>query len=144
MSNKKGFTLMEIIVALVILGILSAISVPFYTTMIMQGSAKAAQNNLITIYNGQKNYYYDHDAHCIATCNSLANINTNLSLNITDNNFNYACAANASGFACTATNKTLNTFTLTVNNTALVLPGGASPLNPSCTYAANPSYCPTS
>jgi prepilin-type N-terminal cleavage/methylation domain-containing protein len=153
MPDKKGFTLIEITVALVITGILTIIALPNYISMINQGAASAAQNNLITIYNAQKVYYINNTAYCTAACNTKANINTKLSLNVTDTNFGYSCAVNGAGYACTATNIANNTFTLTVKDAPttvqIVLPGGQGCAtnagllcNPSCAYAANPSYCP--
>jgi len=141
---------MEIIVVLVIIGILAALSVPTYTTMVIQGAAKASQNNLITIYNAQKNYYFNNGTYCTSAngiCNSLASINTTLSLNISDNNFTYTCA-NTGGFQCTATNISNTNLILTVtgglpnNPTPIVLPGGSGTLNPSC-VSNNNAYCPS-
>lgn len=143
MPDKKGFTLMEIIVVMVIIGILAAISVPIYTTIVVQGSAKAAQNNLITIYNAQKNYYFSNGAYCTSAngvCNSLNSINTTLALNLIDNNFTYTCN-NAAGFICTATNNSDSRLVLTLSNNPIVLPGGTPPLNPSCATDIS-TYCP--
>jgi prepilin-type N-terminal cleavage/methylation domain-containing protein len=151
MSDKKGFTLIELIVVMVILGILIAVAIPNYTAMVMQGAAKAAQNNLIAIYNAQKNYYYNYGSYCTSAasiCNSLASINATLPLNITDNNFNYTCS-NTSGFTCTATNISNSNLYLTLTNASIVLQGasgcttssGAS-CNPICSSTSHPTYCP--
>jgi type IV pilus assembly protein PilE len=152
MSVKKGFTLIEIIVALVILAILAAVALPNYMTMMTQGAANAAQNNLIAIYNAQKTYYFANAAYCTSTnsvCNSLASINSTLSLNITDARFTYTCNS-TNGFTCTATNISDGNLSLAVTNTPIILPGGAgcaspwsAPCNPSCATDVA-AYCPSS
>ena len=154
MSAKKGFTLIEIIVVLVIIGILAAIAEPNYVTYLQQGVAKAAQNNLTTIYNAQSTYYYTNNTYCInPNCTSLNSINTLLSLNINDTSFNYTCGTdpNGSKFLCTATEISNSNLILSVTSNAIVLPGGVgcatnagASCNPSCSSTNNPSYCPTS
>ncbi|MBF0504305.1 MAG: prepilin-type N-terminal cleavage/methylation domain-containing protein [Candidatus Omnitrophica bacterium] len=140
MIGKKGFTLIEILVATIIIGVLTAIILPSYTANILQGEANAAQNNLITIYGAQKTFYYNNGAYCFGTfpnnCSTLANINGNLKTQITDAYFNYTCS-NVTGFTCTATNTSDNTFVLAVRNAAIVKNN-----NPSCAYPAHPTYCP--
>jgi prepilin-type N-terminal cleavage/methylation domain-containing protein len=172
MSARKGFTLIELIVVLVIIGVLAKVGVSNYQVMIMQGEARATQNNLITIANAQQNYYYANAQYCYqanpgsAICDpggllgcsrSLATINCNLALGLVDNNFTYMCFRYLGGnfFTCTATNISDASFTLTVVNspTTLVLPGGTgciatgtgnpAPCNPSCNYLAHPNYCPS-
>jgi prepilin-type N-terminal cleavage/methylation domain-containing protein len=160
MSNKKGFTLIEILVVLVIVGVLALVALPNYNAMVIQGSASTAQNNLISIYNAQKASYINNNKYYFsAACpDTLNNINTSplLSLNLADTNFNYCCT-NANGFTCTATNISDGALILTVTGgtTAapdpIVLPGGttcagptgASPgCNPSCATDVF-SYCPS-
>lgn len=148
MPNKKGFTLVEILVVLVITGILTAIALPGYLNFVQQGAATAAQHNLISIYNAQKNNYFTTGNYCTTTCNTLANINTNLSLTITDANFTYACSTDSSGFKCIATNISDTNLHLTLSNNPLVLPGGAgcgtisgSACNPVCSTDKS-TYCP--
>jgi len=160
MPRRKGFTLMDILIVLIILGILAVIAVPNYNTYIQQAAAQAAQNNLITVYNAQKNYYLSpvgSGKYCRNTgppphlCGNVGSINTNLTLNITDNNFAYECDNDASGFVCTATNNSAATFKLNLTNNPIILPGGTgctsypwnAPCNPTCTYPAHPNYCPS-
>jgi len=155
MPDSKGFTLTEILTVLIIIGLLAAIAAPNYNTYVQQAAAQAAQNNLISIYGAQKNFYLSpvgSGNFCVDTgppnhiCSDLNKINTNLSLNITDNNFTYKCARGggpANGFQCTATNISAGTFKLIVTNNPIVLPGGSGTINPSCTYPAHPNYCPS-
>jgi len=143
MSDRKGFTLIEIIAVMVIIGILATIAIPNYSTMVSQGAAKAAQNNLISIYNAQKNYYFSatnggtYYTIAPAACpDTELNINTALSLNISDTRFSYCCT-NAGGFTCTASGLGV---TLTLTNNPIVLPGAAGANNPSC---AGGNICPS-
>jgi prepilin-type N-terminal cleavage/methylation domain-containing protein len=140
MTGKKGFTLIEIITALVITGVLAAIAIPNYYNSIQQGASNAAQNNLTIIYGAQKNYYYNNGSYCVnsgsnPTCaDNLADINTNLSLNITDNYFTYACAPDpSSGVYCTATNISNPQINFSVNKST-----GGSSCAPPCT---SPQTC---
>jgi len=168
MAKNKGITLIEIIVTFVIIAIIAAVVVPNLATYMQQAGSKAAQNNLIAIYNAQKSYYFANGTYCTtsspssgtcggSTCaDSLANINCNLSLDVTDTNFTTYKCTSASGFTCTAKNSTAATFTLTVTGpltNPIIVPGGTgctggsltppTACNPYCTYAAHPSYCPS-
>jgi type II secretion system protein G len=49
MQNQKGFTLVELMVVVVILGILVAIAVPVYTNITARANQKAVEANLRTI-----------------------------------------------------------------------------------------------
>ncbi len=162
MFCKKGLTLMEIVVVLAIIGILVTISVPVYTTLVTEGAAKAAQNNLITIYNAQRNYYLSPATgggyySSGASTDDLTNINTNLVLNITDANFKYSCTTAGPSFSCIATDRSDGALSLTVTSGTpgsphqIILPGGAgctaSPwsypsCNPSCTTNVA-AFCPS-
>ena len=57
LRNEKGFTLIEIIAVLVILGILAAVAIPKYISMMDQSRLSAAQTAIAEVKAQSSNYY---------------------------------------------------------------------------------------
>jgi type IV pilus assembly protein PilE len=98
MLGRKGMTLMEIIVVLIIIGIAAAVVIPNFSTPMAKSRAQNAVNNLLAIYSAQQNFYNNNNNnYCFSpgafpNCGSLAAINTALSLNIPDDgSYTYQC-----------------------------------------------------
>lgn len=57
---KKGFTLVELVIVIVIVGILSIVAVPIYRGYVRQSMATEAKALLGTINTAQRIYYNEH------------------------------------------------------------------------------------
>lgn len=121
MKNKNGFTLIEIMITLVIIGILACIVIPSYNSFVFNAEAQNAQNNLLIMKELQNNYYFSNGHYCLnaginpSCANNLSNINQNLNSNITDNNYSYYCQLNTSihAYCCNATGNTSSQLPVT-------------------------------
>lgn len=62
MNRRSGFTLNEVMMTVVIVGILAAIAIPNYRKTVELGYWRQAQDLLMAIYNGEQSYYFSHDS----------------------------------------------------------------------------------
>lgn len=60
-SNKKGFTLVELVVVIAIIGVLAAILVPSMMGYVKKARLKTANGNAKTAYNGVSEYLADKE-----------------------------------------------------------------------------------
>ena len=104
MQHVKAFTLVELMMVVVLIGMISVFAIPNYTNAIKKTNEKAAANNLLILYSAQmlrKNSGGDYQAGADA-----AALNTNLSLGIIANGgTTYSCAvtgAPPTAFTCKA------------------------------------------
>jgi prepilin-type N-terminal cleavage/methylation domain-containing protein len=143
MSNKKGFTMIEIIVVMVIIGVLAAIAVPNYLTFIEQGACRSAVNNLSLIAQAQKNYYFNKGTYYISpnpAANDLPSIDSTLNLNITDDYFSYWCLGTNYCFAL----RNPAVYQLYMNGSQAPAPTGwPATSNPTCTNQDFTGQCPS-
>lgn len=56
---KAGFTLVELMIVVVILGILAAVAIPAFTRYIKRSKTSEATGNLSKIYQGELTYYHN-------------------------------------------------------------------------------------
>jgi len=117
MAAKEGFTLIEIIVVMIIVGVVAAISIPSFVTSMEQTKAQTAKYNLLAISAAQSKFNEDYSpansnapTYCINTSTNFANtlgapgscgdnlqdLNTYLHLNMQANDpFSYSCSTAA-------------------------------------------------
>ncbi len=134
MAVSKGVTLIEMIVAIVIMGTVTVIAIPKLISSSEQSKASGAENNLYAISGAQQRFNEDWGSYCISTgvnptgltakCgDTVADLNINLRLSITDN-FTYICTAAPAPYQCQAADGT-DTLTLTPNPAVVTCAGPA-------------------
>lgn len=62
MLNKKGFSLVELMIVVVIMGILIAVAIPLYGAITDNAKNKTCKNNIQAIKQNAANYYASYDA----------------------------------------------------------------------------------
>ncbi len=61
MMNKKGFSLVELMIVVVIMGILIAVAIPLYGAITVNANNKTCATNIETIKTAAANYYASYD-----------------------------------------------------------------------------------
>lgn len=59
MKHAKGFTLVELLIVVAIIGIISAIAIPQYKQYVIRGNRAAAQSFMMDVANREKQYLLD-------------------------------------------------------------------------------------
>ncbi len=66
-QSETGFSLMEVMITLVIIGLLAAIAYPAYTDTVTKSRRAAAQTALLDLQNRMERYFVDHGTYATAT-----------------------------------------------------------------------------
>lgn len=127
MKTQHGFTLIEILIVVVIIGILSAVAIPIYSGYIASGKIVEAHSTLTSARIQMEQSYQDNRTYVGAACPGATTY------------FTYTCALTANTFTLTATNQAGNglgaagryVYTINQNNTkaTTAFPVGRSSAN---------------
>jgi len=126
MNNAKGFTLIELMIAVAVIAILSAIAIPQYSQYVIRGNRAAAEAFMMDVANREKQYLLDARSYApdLATLSMTAppNVSKNYTITITP------VAGPPPSYAITATpvagSKQVNDGTLTLDDLGNKGPAG--------------------
>ena len=130
--DRKGFTLLELIVVLIVLSVLIAIALPQYTAFVERGRALEAINALGSIKTAEEANRISGTANSYNAATADGDVNANLGLSIPNASWSYTVtAATGVSFTATATKKIApnlgNTVILTYTSAGVTSWGGNHP-----------------
>lgn len=67
MNTRRGFSLMELMIAMAVVAILAAIAYPSYQRQLARGARADAHTALAAVANRQEQYFYDHRSYTTST-----------------------------------------------------------------------------
>lgn len=93
MKLQRGFTLIELMVAVVVIGILTVIAIPAYNNYVLRGQLTEAFSNLSSMQMNMEQFYQDNRSYATAGACGVPNpVGTN---------FTFSCVAGAcAGTSC--------------------------------------------
>jgi prepilin-type N-terminal cleavage/methylation domain-containing protein len=123
---NKAFTLIELMVVVVILGVVAGFAIPNYTKSVERSHRKDAESNLRMIHAAQQMYAArNNDAYW--TGGNVGTINSNLQLHIVPNGKTYSCTGGGATFSCTAVRGAWTVTVTQASTTPTCAPSGSCP-----------------
>lgn len=100
-QNLAGFTLLELMIVVAVIGILASIAVPTYIKVVERARSKEGISNLMIIRAAERIYRLENGTYYASGL--IDEINSNLNIDIDENLFTYTISATATTFTATAT-----------------------------------------
>jgi prepilin-type N-terminal cleavage/methylation domain-containing protein len=142
-SNSFGFTIVELLVVIVVIGILAAITIVTYAGISQKAIAASLQSDLSNAATALKNFQVDNGTYptTISTnCTTNPDTSTNKCLKVSSgNSYNYipgsSNGSNYQSFSLTATNPSLS-YSYIVTDNGKIASLAPAPLNPVADWLA--------
>lgn len=106
LRNQRGFTLVELMIVIVIIGVLAAIAVPAYSSYVSRAQERTCEANRRTISTAAGMYYIEHDNEYAPGINDLTDYLDNVAslkcpaggtYELVSNSFDVTCTVHSSG-----------------------------------------------
>jgi len=104
MKSRKGFTLIELMIVVVIIGILAALAIPRFMATSGKAKKSEAKTVLKQLYQLERAYFQEHDAY-VAGANTAGLVATSLGFDDpgADARYDYSVTVAGNTFTATAT-----------------------------------------
>ena len=99
-KKNKAFTMTELLVVIIIMGIMASFIVPNYQNAVAQANEREAVVKLIAITKAMEVYNAMHGSPVSYDLNDINEINTTLGTNIDPDKNNYSCVGVPVGYYC--------------------------------------------
>ncbi|OGX26783.1 MAG: hypothetical protein A2Y03_07675 [Omnitrophica WOR_2 bacterium GWF2_38_59] len=130
-ANKKAFTLAEMIIVVIIIGIITTFALPKFTKSMEKERARRLESNLTIIHSALEIWEANAQSYPANGSQDLDYLNNSLRLNILDSDFNYTYTNNGSSYTVDA-QKIDNSYTIRLTEAPI------GPTNPSCQQGTCP------
>ena len=102
-SANKAFSLIEIMIVIIVLGILAAFAIPSYQKTKEAGEERTAAANLKIIENSLEQYKNQNGTYPTVNCADVTAVNTTFGLSIIAEGVSYTCLFDTFPYECKAT-----------------------------------------
>lgn len=126
--KQKGFTITEIMIVVVILGILAGIGLPNYYRSSELAKSNEARVNLNSIYMGEKIYFLNNGVYWPAagvTDTNITNIQTNLNIDVQSVYYTLSVTGGGATFTATASRGNAGNKQFTIDQTGTITENGS-------------------
>lgn len=129
MKAERGFNLIELMIAVAIVGIIASIAVPSYRDHVLRGQTQEATTALAELRVKMEQHFQDNRSY-VGYVDANCNLTSSLAPAVVSKYFTYTCASTATTFTLTANGasaKGMGGYTYVINESnqrSSTLPGG--------------------
>ena len=119
LKSKKGFTLVELMIVVVIVGILASVAVPMYRTNVKKAMASEGVALMGTVRTAQRVYFAEHQTYCASA--NVADLGVDTSGNKYFASFSITTATGAAFTATTTGTGDASSITVTIDQDGTIV-----------------------